>query len=153
MGVRVSNQLGDARTRLFDALAPVFVDPVDGWTFAGRLHRTQPARLAAPCVYLGASAGSRRTGQASSYVATFPVTIIYDGANEAQVDGLEEVISRVHDAAHAAGMTPTGHDPAVPPAPAGGGVSTLSAAVVMVDVTFRSYALCTHPVIPEAVHV
>lgn len=143
--------LTDARTRLFDALAPVFVEPVGGYQFTGRVYRTPPAKLAAPSVYLGMSDGVRQTGPQGGprYVATWPVWIVYDGANADQVDGLEEVIGRVHDAANAAGMVATGHTNADPPLPAGATTltSTLRGVVVTVDATVRAVTLCPVPVL------
>lgn len=144
--------IGDARTALFDALAPVFVDPIDGWTFAGRIHRTKPADLIAPSVYIGASTGRDVTGQAPAYVVTFPVHVAYDGANQSQVDGLEEIISRVHDAALAVGK-PVSHDNTEVLTRRAGTASTLAAAVIDVDVTVRARTFCIPSPVQEAASV
>ena len=129
----------------------MFVEPIDGYTFTGRVHRTQPPKIAAPMVFIGASEGSRQVGNAGArYVASFPVWVIYDGANQAQVDGLEEVLGRVHDAALDVG-DPVGHINAEPPTARDATyVSTLRGAVFTVDVTVRAHTFCNPPVLQEA---
>lgn len=144
--------LTDARRALHAELSTAFVQPIAGYQFAGRVHLSEPARLAAPCVFIGASEGTRRLGRdtGAAYVATFPVWVVYDGADQAQVDGLEEVIGRVHDAGMHSGFITTGHTAQTPPAPADPArVSTLRAAVVDIETTLRAHTFCS-PALMEA---
>lgn len=133
----------DQRGRLHDALVDVFVAPVGGYTFSGRVDRTPPSKIAAPRVFIGDSAGSRtRNGNAATYRVGYAVWVVYDGAVRAQVDGVDEIVSRVHDAAVRAGFDVVGHQPATLP-PEYTTAPNVRATLVTVEVSARGLVLCT----------
>lgn len=137
----------EQRRRLHDAIADVFVEPVGGYTFAGRVDRTPPSKLSAPRVFIGDAVGDRRrNGQALTYVAGYPVWVVYDGATRAQVDGVDEIVSRVHDAAVRAGFDVAGHQPSpLPPEYTANAPASLRASLVTVEVSARGLVLCPPP--------
>jgi hypothetical protein len=114
------NLLSDARTALHEALSGVFDEPFQVEedrlvAFSnGRVHRTPPAQAVAPCVWIEqGSGGEQAVGTVATGLvdaATFPVAIIYDGTDRAQVDGLDELVARVYDAARTVG-TPRRWEP------------------------------------------
>lgn len=132
-----------ARDAVFEAIEVAFTQPIAGYTFTGRVHRTQPAKLAAPCVFMGPSSGQMIPGDrgARAYVVSFPLWVIYDGTKAAQVDGVEEVLGRLADACLAAQAAPIGHVPSDPPGEVTG-VTTPRAAVLTVELGIRRHSFC-----------
>jgi hypothetical protein len=146
------SRLADARDRLHGALAHVFDEPVpvlggDPVQFSpGRVHRYPPQDFVAPIVWIEQPRGQLRTDLHGT-LASFPVAVVYDGADRAQVAGLDELVSRVWDAAAAAG------DPvAFGPRPLDAGGFNLRATFVDVEIRIATITLCT-PTIKEAVSV
>lgn len=144
VGHRVSFLL-DERARLHEAIVDVFVEPVAGFTFSGRVDRTPPAKIAAPRAFIGDSTGNRvRANAGATYVAGFPVWVIYDGTARAQVDGIDEIVSRIHDAAATAGFDVIGHTPAtLPPELAAIAPANVRTSVVSIETSARGLTLCT----------
>lgn len=139
------NAITDRRTAMHDALAEVFVAPIGGLAFSGRVHRTEPAKLAAPCVYIDASAGRSATskGGAALYLTTYPVVVVYDGAQQAQIDGVEELVCRVMDAVGAVDRAEvTGHAPITLDVQRIDPTSKLRAVAVSVDVPILTRTFC-----------
>jgi hypothetical protein len=92
--------VADERTKLYDALVASSPTP---W----RVHRTSPAQLVAPCVYLDAVELSIDTSIGAGIVlCTFPVVLVWDGAVRPQVEGLDDLLGRVWTAAVRAGGDP-----------------------------------------------
>jgi hypothetical protein len=94
------NRLGQARQTLVDAIAPV----LSGRT-APYPPTPQQAGLA-PAVWVDQSDGFRTTiGERTSVIiATFPINVVYDGTDRAQVAGIDEIVSGIVDAvAHVRG--------------------------------------------------
>lgn len=90
----MSNRLAAERQRLFDALKPILPGRVDAYA--------PPANVAfvAPYIWIGQPDGARTTiGERTVVmVATFPVTVTYDGAERSQLAGLDDIVSQVVDA-------------------------------------------------------
>ncbi|WP_116998438.1 hypothetical protein [Desertimonas flava] len=82
------NRLAQARQLIVDTLEPVL---------PGRVHPYGSEAM--PCIYLGVAApGHRQSGGGTFKVAQVPVVISYDGADHAQIAGLDEVTAKVCDA-------------------------------------------------------
>lgn len=127
------NPIVEARASLFDAIADAFSVSVDGYEFAGRVTDTKPDKLTAPWVYIGETSGATARGQnATSYRVGFPVWVVYDGAQTAQVRGIDEVIGRLIAAAQSSSCNVTGHSPQPPDVPNPG---TWKAAVITVEIS------------------
>lgn len=91
------NRLAEARTNLATALADVL---------PGRVHAYPLPRLArgtAPAVWLDRPTVGRETVGARSRIisATFPVWIVVDGADRAQLAALDDIVAAVWDYAEA----------------------------------------------------
>lgn len=135
------NRLAHARLALAEALDPILSGRVDPYPL--------PAGAAAPHISIGQPGGARSTvGQRGiGIVATFPVTISYDGADRAQVAGLDDLVSRSVDAirrlsgADVAGWRPELPDPDSP---------NRRSTVIEVDVTIAAATLCPPDVPGEA---
>ena len=102
------NRLGVARDALVNAIAPVL---------SGRVYPYPPnpteARVA-PAVWIEDDEGHRDIiGERTSViVTTFPIWIVYDGADRAQVAGLSQIKSGIIDAvAHVPGAEVSGWRP------------------------------------------
>jgi hypothetical protein len=142
----MSNRLADARQRLVDALLPVL---------PGRVEPYPPAaRWAAPRVWIEQPEITRATlgTRTTVAVATFPIWIAYDGANRAQVVGLDDLVSKCWDAVMHAGADPQlARREQIDISPQ----SALRACVLFADVTLSAVTLCLPPVemstIPSAV--
>ncbi len=149
------NRLGDARTRLLEAIAPVL---------PGRVEPYPPetvARLVAPMVWIDQPSVRRETvGRAIDVIAaTFPLWVLYDGAVHAQVAGLDDVIAALWDACEAAtGIEPRQALPRAlpnevqtlltrPPVERPDRPRLVSAAVLDVAVTITARTFC----VPDAV--
>lgn len=78
------SRIAEARRALVAALEPVLPGRVDPYEME-----------ALPCIHLGVAVPSRRQ---SFNTAVFPVIIEYDGADKAQIAGLDEVSAKVCDA-------------------------------------------------------
>lgn len=140
MGSRVSF-LTERREELHQALVDTFIEPIVGAAFAGRVDATQPVKLAAPRVWIGDSAGDRRS---PAYVASWSVWVAFDGGQAAQVNGVDEVVGRVIDAAHRAGFDVVGHQGSpLPFELVDTAKPNVRAAVVTIERTSRTLTLCT----------
>lgn len=107
------NRLDDAQTRLYTALSSVFDEPFQveedrlvGFS-NGRVSKYPPPQPVAPCVWIEASSGGESTTGTTAVglvdAAVFPVAVVYDGADRAQLAGLNELVSRVWDKARTVG--------------------------------------------------
>lgn len=145
LGDRLMSILLEQRSRLHEAIADVFVAPVGGFTFSGRVDRTPPSKIAAPRAFIGDSTGTRVSGNAgATYVVGFPVWVLYDGNVRAQVDGIDEIVARIHDAAATAGFDVVGHTPAsLPPELAAIAPAHVRTSVVSIETSARGLTLCT----------
>lgn len=145
----MSNRLADARQALVDALAPILPGRVDPYA--------PPPGVAfvAPYIWIGQPAGVRTTiGERTVVmVATFPVTVIYDGSVKAQLAGLDDVVSQVVDAVAAVPRAEVARWRPIPPEagqPANGRATVIDvdqpanrrATVIDVDVTITAATLC-----------
>ena len=129
------SRLSDARARLFTELSPVL---------PGRVEEYPPPagqRYAAPRVWIEQPEVTRATLGARSVVAvaTFAVWCVYDGADRAQVAGLDDLVSRCWDALMRAGSDPQlARRDEVPLSPSG----SLRATVIYTDTTLTAQTLC-----------
>ena len=73
-------------------------------------------------------------------VVTFPVAVVYDGADRAQVAGLDELVARVWDAART-----VAHPVRFEPRPVDVGGTNLRATFVDVDMRLGAVTLCAAP--------
>lgn len=83
----MANAIDDALDRLANALEPVL---------PGRVHRTGEGANAGPNIAIGVPGLQSSGGR--TIEADFPVTISYDGADRAQVAGLNDIVARSWDA-------------------------------------------------------
>jgi len=82
--------VADARTEIVDAIL-ASADVLPAW----RVHKYPPANVAAPCVWVDVPALSRT----ELYVeASFPVVLVVDGTDQAQVRQLDDVVAALWDA-------------------------------------------------------
>lgn len=142
----MTSRLAAARATLHGALAGVLEEPFQieedrlvGFS-NGRVSAHPPAQAVPPCVWIEQPTGSTDTVGAAAGrvdVATFPIAVVYDGADRAQVAGLDELVARVWDAARTVGE-PTGFRPQ--PLDVGG--PNLRATVVEVDMHIGARTLC-----------
>ena len=125
--------VADARTTLYNALTAELVE--SPW----RVHRTSPAQLVAPTVYVDAvELAETEENLAGLIVATFPIIAVHDGTIRAQVDGLDDLLARVWTAALGAHATPTTSRPIGLDV----GGPNLRAHVVRVDVHLAAVTMC-----------
>lgn len=107
------NRLDDAQTRLYTALKTVFDEPFQieddrlvGFS-NGRVSAYPPPQVIAPCVWIEPSSGGEQPTGTTAVglvdVATFPVALVYDGTDRAQLAGLNELVARVWDKARTVG--------------------------------------------------
>jgi hypothetical protein len=129
------SRLSDARARLYTELSPVL---------PGRVEEYPPPsgqRYAAPRIWIEQPEVSRATVGARSVlaVATWPVWCVYDGADRAQVAGLDDLVSKCWDALMRAGADPQlARRDEVSISPTG----SLRATVIYADVTLGASTLC-----------
>ena len=88
------NRLEVARDAIVQAIAPVL---------SGRVYPYPPSpqqAQMAPAVWIGQAEWEPRTiGESTAVtIALYPVHVVYDGADRAQVAGLDGVLSGLHDA-------------------------------------------------------
>lgn len=142
----MTSRLAAGRAILHGALASVFDEPFQVEedrlvAFSnGRVQPYPPAQVVAPCVWVEQPTGSTATiGVVAGLVdvATFPVAIVYDGADRAQVAGLDELVARVWDAARTVGE-PTSFRPQTLDV----GGPNLRATVVDVEMRIGARTLC-----------
>ena len=137
------SRLSDARQQLaeaFEVVLPGRVDPYPPPPNGG---------FVAPFIYVDQPDGMRSTiGERTVVmIATYPVVVTYDGADRAQVAGLDDVVAQVVDAVARvprAEVARWRRQPADPSTP------NRRMAVVEVDVTITATTLCP-PVPVEAV--
>ena len=138
------NRIADARQLLLDALSTVLDGRVNGYPL------TRGARHVAPYTWIDQPTVVRETrGRSTFVVATFPVSVIYDGADHAQVAGLDETVARIWDVCE---VTP-GVEPvdAVPiDRPVDNGI-TLRGCDLRVAVVITSRTLCPPDVSSAAI--
>lgn len=131
------NRLGIARKALAVALEAVL---------PGRTSAHPPAgyRYVAPFIYIEQPFVNRATlGRGTQIsVATFPVWIVYDGTDSAQVDGLDDVVSNAWDAVTAVRNAEPQAVRADDVAQSPGSERRLRAAVMSVEVTLTAVSLC-----------
>lgn len=149
----MSDLLTAALEALHTALSHVFDAPlVPGTaTFTGaRVHAYPPPTVAAPCVWIEQSRGAETTIGATTVTrvdaATFPVVIVYDGADRAQIQGSTQLLARVWDAART-----VGHPVAWAPEPVDVGGPTLRSTIVDVDMRLGASTLCGPPQLSQEV--
>ena len=139
----MSSAVSDARTKLYDALTGELVE--SPW----RVHRTSPAQIAAPSVYVDAVELGRDTATGVGIiVATFPVVAVVDGTVRRQVEELDDLLARIWTAALRSGLEPS--DSRAMALDVGG--ANLRAHVVRVDVYLAAVALCPPSLIPASVN-
>lgn len=125
--------VADARTKLHGALD---TSVLPGW----RVHRTSPAQLVAPCVYLDAvELGIDTSIGAGLVVCTFPVVAVHDGTVRPQVEALDDLLAAVWTAAIEAGGDPQ----ASRPLSLDVGGPTLRAHVLRVEMLVTAISLCS----------
>lgn len=146
------SRLSDARATLYGELVHVVDEPVNGLTLStGRVHQWPAPQPNAPCVWIEQPAGVLtdigRQGTVWVNTVTFPVAVVFDGADRAQVGGLDELVARVWDRAWAAGARPVRFRPG--PIDVGG--PSLRATYVDVEMTVTSVTFCypTQPALEE----
>lgn len=137
------SRLADARAALHAALVHVVDDPVNGLTLSPeRIHQWPAAQPVAPCVWIEQPSGVlAEFGRQSSVlinVVTYPVAVVFDGADRAQVAGLDELVARVWDQAWAASGKPVRFRPG----PVNVGGPSLRATYVDVEMTVRAVTFC-----------
>lgn len=137
------SKLSAARATLYAQLVHVFDAPVNGAQFSPeRVHQWPAAQPVAPCLWIEQPAGTLdEVGQRGSVLVNtvvFPVTIVYDGADRAQVAGLDEIVGRTWDLAWRAGGRPISFRPG--PIDVGG--PNLRGTVVQVEMTIASVTFC-----------
>jgi hypothetical protein len=148
------SRLSIARQTLHDALSHVFDDPVpveggDPLQFdPGRAQRYPPAPPVPPCVWIEQPTGAETVvGQLGTVVvdvATFPVAVVVDGTDRAQVAMLDELVARVWDQARS-----VGHPVRFEPRPVDVGGPTLRATYVDVEMRIAALTLCAAPEMTE----
>lgn len=125
-------ELSRARTRLYDAL--VLGAGAPSW----RVHRTSPATIAAPSIWLDSVELTLDVGtNGALIVATFPVILVVDGAQRRQIEELDDVVARVWTAALSVGE-PTSSRPQTLDV----GGPSLRAQAIAVDVLIEARTLC-----------
>jgi hypothetical protein len=102
------SRLSEARAALHAELVHVFDAPVNGLSFSSdRAHQWPAAQPVAPCLWIEQPYGTLdEVGQLGTVLVdavTFPVAVVYDGADRAQVAGLDELVGRTWDLAWRAG--------------------------------------------------
>jgi hypothetical protein len=137
------SRLSDARATLHAALKPVVEDPINGLALSvERVHQWPAPQPNAPCVWIEQPSGVlTEAGRQSSVLintVTFPVAVVFDGSDRAQVAGLDELVARVWDQAWAAGGRPVRFRPG----PVNVGGPSLRATYVDVEMTVRSITFC-----------
>ena len=137
------NRLGDVRQTLTAALEPVL---------PGRVQPYPPASsngMAAPAVWVDIPGGVRTTiGERTPVlVATYPISIVYDGADRAQVAGLDDIVSKVVDAIAGCRGADVARWRRLPIDPN----SNRRMVVVEVDVTITATTLCLPDPVTESV--
>jgi hypothetical protein len=121
-----------ARTELFDAL--VLGAGAPSW----RVHRTSPAQIAAPSMWIDSVELAVDTVTGAAFVAaTFPVFVVVDGTVRRQIEELDDVLARVWTAAATVGEPTTARAQALDV-----GGPSLRAHVVNVDVLIQARTLC-----------
>ena len=138
------NRIADARQALLDALTVVLEGRVGGYPLP------RNARHVAPYAWIDQPVVTRQVqGRSTFTVATFPVSIIYDGADHTQVAGLDEMVARIWDVAElTAGMEPVDAFPTDRPVDSG---VTLRGCDVRVAVTITARTLCPPDVSAAAI--
>ena len=120
--------IADARTELHEALLEV--TPAS-W----RVHRTSPAQITAPCVFLDSP--SILTNTPGLVYITFPVVMIVDGAQHRQLEQLDELLAAVWTAASKVGAPTTSNPVALDV-----GGPSLRAQVLNVELVVTAVTMC-----------
>jgi hypothetical protein len=127
-----ATEISRKRSELYLAVAAALVDTP--W----RVHRTSPAQIAAPCVWLDSVELSLdRETSAAFVVAAFPIYIVVDGTVRRQIEELDDLVAKVWTAAASVGepqaSRPTALDVGGP---------SLRAQALEVDVVIQAVSLC-----------
>lgn len=144
--------LSEARARLHHELLTVVADPVNGLELSqGRVHQWPAPQPNAPCLWIEQPEGQlTQVGSTAPHwatIVTFPVVIVHDGADRAQVAGLDELVARVWDAAN---RVPDAEPMRFRPTPVNVGGPTLRGTRVEVEMTLRHTTFCPAPTVPPA---
>lgn len=140
-----ATRVSAARSSLWDVLRNA-LDPTP-W----RAHKYPPAQVVAPCIFIGTTPDLaqdvRGTPGATFTIATFPITAVFDGADERQVAGLDDMQCLVWDAVLAVGANPR----SATPGRLNVGGPTLRSVVIDAEFVLLATTLCI-PLL-EATHV
>ena len=132
----MSTAIAQARSDLHEALQGVTPST---W----RIHRTSPANIAAPTVFIDSpTINSTQPGLVS---VTFPVVMIVDGAVYAQVEQLDDLLSAVWSAASRVGSPTTSNPVALDV-----GGPSLRAQVLNVVVVLAAVTMCPPTMLASA---
>lgn len=132
----MTSRISEARTALHTALQAAMASP---W----RVHRTPPVNPAAPCVWIGPYVQDMN---GASITISFPVIAVYDGADRAQVEGLDDIGASVSDAIWRAKGRPVRSFAST----ISTGGPSLRAVEYQADFTVQGVTLCL-PVLQEAI--
>lgn len=143
MGHRVNRITGER-----DALGAELSRVIDGQPW--RFHKYAPAQPVAPAIWIGSPEVSTRsigiTGSLGTII-TFPVTAVVNGDDSKQMQMLDELVSRIWDAAYANRSQPVDSRPTVidvggaAAAPRGG--AQLRGQIVRIERIVITQTLCT----------
>ena len=125
----MSTAIAEARSDLHEALQGVTPST---W----RIHRTAPANIAAPTVFIDSP--TIQTNTPGLVSVTFPVVMIVDGAVYAQLEQLDDLLSAVWTAASKIGSPTTSN-----PASLDAGGPSLRAQVLSVEIVMAASTMCT----------
>lgn len=148
--------LSEARDRLHAELltivaTPVVVGDATLQLSAGRVHKYPTSQPNAPCLWIEQPEGlMTRVGTQAQHwatIVTLPVTVCHDGTDRAQVAGLDELVSRVWDAAN---RVPDAEPMRFRPQPINVGGPNLRGTRVDVEMTLRHTTFCPVPAEPPA---
>jgi hypothetical protein len=138
------SRLADARQALFDAFEPVLPGRVQPYP-------RDKTRYVAPAIWIEQAAINRALvgTRTITAIASFPVYIVMDGANHAQVAGHDDIVAQVWDAC----ATVTRGEPqsARPTEVDIGSGNTLRATVVTAEITLEAITLC--PPVPAVAQI
>lgn len=144
--------LSDARAELHTELLTVVIDPVNGLELGvGRVHQWPAQQPNAPCLWIEQPEGvMTQVGDQARHwatIVTFPVIVVHDGADRAQVAGLDELVARVWDAAN---RVPNAEPMRFRPQPINVGGPSLRGTRIDVEMTLRHTTFCPVPAPPPA---
>ncbi len=127
-----ASEISRKRTELYEAVqTAVAATP---W----RVHRTAPATIAAPSIWIDSVELAVDQATSASFVeATFPIYIVVDGAVRRQIEELDDLVATVWTAAATVGDPETSRPQALDV-----GGPSLRAQVMNVSVLILAVSLC-----------